>query len=437
MRNCDDSLIELVRGAQRNLMSAPRAQRSLALDELTRILDQRMEEILERNQRDLAGATSAGLSNSLIQRLKLTEAKIRGLIDGIRHLAGGEDPIGKTLKHTLLDDGLHLRQVTTPIGVLLVIFESRPDALIQIGSLAVHTSNAVILKGGKEATESNTILADCLGQALGGAGLDPSVIQLITTRDAAYQLLRQEDSADLVIPRGSKEMVQEIQKSTSIPVLGHSDGICHLYIDESASVETATAIVVDAKCDYPSACNAVECLIIHQNFLPRIRPVAEALNQRGVELRADPQCQQFIPWAKAAGPNDFSTEWGDLVLSVCAVDSTADAIRHINEFGSGHTDAIVTHDPDSAVAFVNAVDSTSVFVNASTRFADGYRFGLGAEVGISTARIHARGPVGAEGLLTTRWILHGQGQTASGYGPTGKAFKHLPFPLDSQIGPIL
>lgn len=412
------------RSAQRTFSACSASIRSDALRRLATLLEAREDLIAEANQRDLAAAREAGIAPVLINRLALSAQKLATLREGVRLLADEDDPLGQTLKRTALDDGLVLSQVTSPIGVLLVIFESRPDAVIQIGSLALRTGNAVLLKGGAEATFSNRVLVDCLRDALAEAGAPSDAVIGIEGREAVSALLQCDDSIDLVIPRGSGELVRSIQSSTRIPVLGHAEGICHIYLDATANAEMARHIVVDAKCGYPSACNAVETLLIHRDYLPQLPALAEALAAQGVELRADAEAKTMIDGATPASDEDWAMEYGDLVLAIRTVGGVDEAMAHIHRYGSAHTEAIITGDPQVAEHFLQNVDAASVFWNASTRFADGYRYGLGAEVGISTGRIHARGPVGAEGLLTTRWLLRGAGQAASDYGPDGRAFKH-------------
>lgn len=412
------------RTAQRRLAALRGEVRSVALQELAAQLAGREAEILEANRDDLAAAQGAGLQPVLIDRLALSPYKLATLRDGVLGLARESDPLGRTSRRTALDDGLVLSQVTSPIGVLLVIFESRPDAVIQIGSLALRTGNAVLLKGGAEAQRSNRVLVDCLRAALSAAGAPADAVIGVEGREAVSALLHCDDAIDLVIPRGSGDLVRSIQGATRIPVLGHAEGICHVYLDAAADPDMARHIVVDAKCGYPSACNAVETLLVHRDWLSRLPALAAALMREGVELLADAEARAVIPGASLASDDDWAKEYGDLVLAIGTVGSLDEAVEHIHRHGSGHTEAIVTADPAAAERFLQNVDAASVFWNASTRFADGYRFGLGAEVGISTGRIHARGPVGAEGLLTTRWLLRGAGQAASDYGPDGRAFRH-------------
>ena len=416
--------------AQRVLASSPAHARSRVLERLGVLLAERTPSLLEANETDLQLARDAGIAPALLARLSLSEDKIASLIQGVAELAAQPDPLGRILRHTELDEGLRLRQVTSALGVLLIIFESRPDAVIQIGSLALRSGNAVLLKGGSEAAHSNAALIGCLRDALRDEGLNQDAVIGVRGREAVAELLKQDALIDLVIPRGSSELVRTIQDSTRIPVLGHAEGICHTYLDAAAEPAMAARLIIDGKCDYPAACNATETLLVHQESLPLLAAVGAALSARGVQLIADERSQQELPHCSAACEADWSTEYGDLRLSVRVVASLDEAIEHIHSYGSGHTEVIVTTDPVAAERFLAEVDAASVFHNASSRFADGYRYGLGAEVGISTGRIHARGPVGVEGLLTTRWLLRGSGQGASDYGKDGRNFSHRSLPLE-------
>jgi len=412
------------RDAQRALGSAPGTTRSAVLTRLAALLVEREAAILAANAEDLAAAEADGVATPLVKRLALTPAKLATLREGVEQLAALEDPIGQPLARRELDEGLELTQVKSPLGVLLIIFESRPDAVIQIGALALRAGDAVLLKGGSEATRSNQTLVGCLRDALAGEGLDPEAVQGVEGRAAVAALLELDHLIDLVIPRGSGELVRQIQRASRIPVLGHAEGVCHLVLDAQADPAMAAKLAVDGKCDYPAACNATETLLVHRGFLPHLPAVGEALRAAGVTLRADPEALEALGDAEPASDADWGAEYGDLILAVKVVDDLDAAIAHIHRYGSAHTDAIVTADAEAAARFLREVDSASVFHNASTRFADGFRFGLGAEVGISTGRIHARGPVGVEGLLTTRWLLRGQGQAASDYGPGKRSFTH-------------
>ncbi|MBX3470882.1 MAG: glutamate-5-semialdehyde dehydrogenase [Planctomycetes bacterium] len=427
----DDAVEQVARRArraQRALRAAPGEARTAVLRRLEALLVEREAALLAANREDVAAAERDGLAAPLLRRLALTPAKLATLRDGLRQLAAWPDPVGQTVLRRELDQGLVLRQVKSPIGVLLVVFESRPDAVVQIGALALRAGDAVLLKGGAEARASNQALVACLRDALAREGLDPDAVGAVEDREAFGRLLALDREVDLVIPRGSSQLVRHVQASTRIPVLGHAEGICHLYLDRAADPAIAARLAVDGKCDAPSACNATETLLVHRDFLPHLPAVGAALQARGVELRADPQALPHLPGAVAAGEGDGDTEYGDLVLAVFTVADLEAALRFVADHGSGHTDAIVTDDAEAAARFLAEVDSASVFHNASTRFADGYRYGLGAEVGISTGRIHARGPVGVEGLLTTRWLLEGAGQVAADYGPGKRAFTHRDLP---------
>lgn len=418
-----DERLRAARVAQRANASAPAASRTDALQALAARLDARAAAITAANRADRDA--SSDLEPSLASRLVLSERKLETLRSGLAALT--QDPLGRALRRTELEPGLELAQVTHPIGVLLVIFESRPDAAVQIGSLAMRSGNAVLLKGGKEAALTVRLLIGEMQGAMSDAGLDPAAIVEIPDRDAVTELLEHPELVDLVIPRGSAELVRSIQTRTRIPVLGHADGICHVFLDEAADPARAEAIVVDGKCDAPSACNAVETLLVHRAFLPKADPLLNALVSRGVELLGDADARGAFPDHVApATEGTWRTEHGGLRLGVRVVEDLDTAIDHIHTYGSAHTDVIVTEDEPAAAAFLARVDSACVFHNASPRFADGYRFGLGAEVGISTGRIHARGPVGVEGLLTTRWLLRGSGQAAADFGPGGRTFTHRP-----------
>jgi glutamate-5-semialdehyde dehydrogenase len=419
-----------VRDAQRRLGFVSGSKRSEALRHLEVLLAEREAAILEANGRDLEEARRADLSGPLLGRLELTAAKLATLRSGVAQLAEQADPIGTAVRVTELDEGLVLRQVRSPIGVLLVIFESRPDVVIQIGSLALRSGNAVLLKGGSEAMHSNRALVACLRDALAAAGLPSEAVAGVEGRAAVAQLLELDELIDLVIPRGSGELVRSIQSATRIPVLGHAEGICHVYLDRAADPAMAKRIVLDSKCGYPTACNAVETLLVHREFLPRLGEIGRALADASVELRADEESRPHLPGADPAGEEDWRTEYCDLVLSVRTVADLDEALEHVFRYGSAHTEAIVTEDRETAERFLREVDAASVFWNASTRFADGYRYGLGAEVGISSGRIHARGPVGVEGLMTVRWLLEGSGQSAEDYGPGKRSFTHRSLPVD-------
>ena len=414
---------EAARRASFRLASASTAVKDEALEAVAAAIDRARAEVLEENRKDQEQAQKIGLKDSLFKRLVLTDAKIDQIVASVRDLLRLEDPVGKRRLARELDDGLVLTQVTVPIGVVGVIFESRPDALVQISTLALKSGNAVILKGGSEAAHSNRILHRLIRDAAEGS--DPvfrGAFQLVETRQDVRELLELDGLVDLMIPRGSNELVRSIQESTRIPVLGHAEGICHVYVDADADLDMAVAVARDAKCQYPAVCNAMETLLVHEavaaDYLPRL-----AQRLEGVELRGDAKTRKLIS-CKAASDADWRTEYNDLVLSIRVVASLEEAVEHINTFGSHHTDSIVTRDRAAAEAFLAGVDSSSVMWNCSTRFADGFRYGLGAEVGISTGKIHARGPVGLEGLASTKYVLEGTGQVVADYAEGRRRFTH-------------
>ncbi|ONI03517.1 hypothetical protein PRUPE_6G262300 [Prunus persica] len=366
-------------------------------------------QIIAENEADIAVAQENGYEKALISRLALKPGKIAALATSIRKLADMEEPIGRVLQKTELAEGLVLEKVSCPLGVLLVVFESRPDALVQIASLAIQSRNGLLLKGGKEAKRSNAILHKVITSAI-PENVGGKLIGLVNTRDEIPDLLKLDDVIDLVIPRGSNKLVSQIKESTKIPVLGHADGICHVYIDKSANKDMAKRIVLDAKTDYPAACNAMETLLVHKDLVTDdggFKQIISGLQDLGVTLYGGPKASTVLNIPETSS---FHHEYSSLACAVEIVDDVTAAINHIHEHGSAHTDCIVTEDHEVAETFLSQVDSAAIFHNASTRFCDGARFGLGAEVGISTSRIHARGPVGVEGLLTTRWILRGNGQ---------------------------
>ena len=422
------SLIEIAqqtRTAARKLAILSTAERNSALEAIAQALANATPDILAANEADLQAAAADHLAPALTARLKLGASKLQAAIAGVRDVAQLPDPLGVNQIHRELDQGLILKRVTCPLGVLGIIFEARPEALIQITSLAIKSGNGVILKGGREAINSCQALTKVIHQALESTAVDPQAIQLLTTREEIKQLLELDQYVDLIIPRGSNSFVRYVQDYTRIPVLGHADGICHLYLDRAANLDKAVQITVDAKTHYPAACNAIETLLVHQDiaaeFLP---PIAEALAKQGVQLRGDEATRQIIA-AKPAQEHDWQTEYSDLILAIKLVDSVETAIAHMNQYGSKHTDAIVTEDPDTAAIFQNQVDAAGVYHNCSTRFADGFRYGFGAEVGISTQQMPPRGPVGLEGLVTYKYQVTGDGHIAATYtGENAKPFTH-------------
>lgn len=384
--------------------------------------------VLAANEQDVQEAEAAlargELPSALVQRVGLTAAKLDGLCDGLGQLADQRDLIGRTTLSRELDDGLVLRRVTCPLGVIGVVFEARPDAVVQIAGLALRTANACLLKGGAEARRSNAALTDVIRETLGIQGFDPALVGAISDRAGVDALLAAEESVDLIVARGSTKFVRHAQAHSNIPVLGHAEGLCHLYLHHSADPRAAAGIAVDAKCSYPAACNAIETLLWEPGAEAALAACVQALAGADVELRADAATRELHPDLDAATDEDWATEYGDKTLSIAKKEHIAAALDHIAQYGSRHTEAIVAEDETAAAMFTAAVDAAGVFVNASTRFADGYRYGLGAEVGVSTGKLHARGPVGVEGLVTYRWLLSGHGHVSADYGPGKRPFKH-------------
>ncbi|MEG4321963.1 MULTISPECIES: glutamate-5-semialdehyde dehydrogenase [unclassified Microcoleus] len=422
------SIIEIAqktRQAARKLAVLSADAKNQAIEAIAKALEAAAPEILAANAADCKAAEADGIAKPLYDRLKLDESKLQSAIAGVRDVAKLPDAIGAVQIHRELDTGLILKRVTCPLGVLGIIFEARPEALIQIVSLAIKSGNGVILKGGKEAVRSCEILTKIIHQALAETAVNPAAVQLLTTREETIELLKMDEYVDLIIPRGSNSFVRFVQENTRIPVLGHADGICHLYADKAADILKAVQIAVDAKTQYPAACNAIETLLVHRNIAPVFLPaVAQALQQKKVELRGDEPTRAILDIAEA-NEADWSTEYSDLILSIKIVDSVEEAINHINTYGSRHTDAIVTEDSEAAETFLNQVDAAGVYHNCSTRFADGFRYGFGAEVGISTQQMPPRGPVGLEGLVTYKYRVVGDGHIAASYvGNDAKEFTH-------------
>ena len=412
--------------AARELAQLSAEKKNEIIEAIAQSLEAATEEITAANQKDLDNAIATNLAKPLYGRLKLDKDKLRSAIQGVRSVASLPDPTGQITLHRELDTGLTLKRIGVPLGVLGIIFESRPDAVMQISTLAVKSGNGVILKGGKEAIHSCTALVKAIRQGIANAGANPNAVQLLTTREETNELLALDKYVDLIIPRGSNQFVQYVQANTRIPVLGHADGICHLYVDEAVDIEQASAIAVDAKVGYPSACNAIETLLIHESIAKEALPrLAKALQDESVEIRGDDETCQILPDIKSATAEDWATEYSDLILAVRVVESLEAAIDHINTYGSKHTEAIATTNPSAADTFLKSVDAAGVYHNCSTRFADGFRYGFGAEVGISTQKMPPRGPVGLEGLVTYKYQLVGDGHIVATYsGANAKAFTH-------------
>ena len=413
----EDKFIELARkakAASKKIATLPVGVKNTALLNIAKNLKDNKEKIFEANKKDLEAAfplvESGKLSQSTFNRLKLDENKMRDMIQGIIDISNLEDPIGKVLLKRQLDEGLILTKVSCPIGVLGIIFEARPDVISQISALAIKSSNAVILKGGKESVNTNTEIMNIIQEALDNTRDFPKyVLTQVFTRDDVANMLSQDKFIDLIIPRGGNSLVKFIKENTKIPVLGHADGICHIFVDESADLEKAKKVIIDAKTQYPSACNSVETILLHRDFKYETE-LLKALEDADIELIATPES-----WHK---------EYSDKILSYKFVSSLEEAIEHINTYSSGHTESIITEDEKNAKIFMNAVDSAGVYHNVSTRFADGFRYGFGAEVGISTNKTHARGPVGLEGLTIYKYNLEGNGDIVKDYVDGVKKFHH-------------
>ena len=423
----DNQLIEKARKVKKaylNNFETDNSQRIKAINFMAEALSCNMDKILEANQNDLKIADSNGISKSLLSRLKLSREKLILGIDGVRQVGQLKDPTGELQVNRELSNGLILVRKTVPIGVIGVIFESRPDAVMQISSLAIRSGNGVILKGGSEANYTNIAIVEALKDGLKNSEINEDSICLLTSRKDSMAMLNLDKDINLIIPRGSNELVKFIKENTKIPVLGHADGICHIYIDNEADIDIAIKVSLDSKIQYPAACNAIETLLIHQDiakdFLNKAIPIFKTNN---VELRGD-KISQSYGVEFSANNEDWKTEYLDKILSIKIVDTLDDAILHIEEFGSKHTDGIISQNQNNASKFMNLVNSSGVFHNCSTRFADGFRYGFGAEVGISTQSLPPRGPVGLEGLVTYKYFLNGEGQVVEDFSSGRKIFTH-------------
>ncbi|MBD2296592.1 glutamate-5-semialdehyde dehydrogenase [Anabaena sphaerica FACHB-251] len=401
-------------------------EKNQAIEAIALALESAKDDILQANVADCQTAMDEGIAKPLYKRLQLDEHKLRDAIAGVRDVGKLDDPVGKVQIHREIDTGLILKRITCPLGVLGIIFEARPEAAIQIVSLAIKSGNGVILKGGKEALRSCEAIVKAIKKGLSHTAVNPDAVQLLTTREEILELLQLDKYVDLIIPRGSNSFVRFVQENTRIPVLGHADGICHLYVDQAADIDKAINITVDSKTQYPAACNAIETLLVHSSIASEFLPkVAAALAAHNVELRGDKRTLQILPNIGSATETDWETEYSDLILSIKIVDSLEDAISHIDNYGSRHTEAIITEDLAAAETFQALVNAAGVYHNCSTRFADGFRYGFGAEVGISTQQMPPRGPVGLEGLVTYKYQMCGDGHIVSSYtGANAKSFTH-------------
>jgi len=408
-----EQMTKSAKRASRSLAAANSEQKNRALDKIAERLRSARPEIREANAKDLAAGKKAGLSDAMLDRLSLTDKRIDSMIDGVRKIIDLPDPVGEIIRGWRRPNGLLIQKTRTPLGVVAIIYESRPNVTVDAATLCLKSGNACILRGGKEAIHSNRAIQKALAEGIEEAGLDPAAVQLIETTDrtAVGLLLKRSDDIDVVIPRGGASLIRRVAEESTIPVIKHYMGICHTYVDATADLDMAMAICINAKTQRPGVCNAMETLLVHakaaEAFLPAF---AARMREAGVELRGDERTRKLIAEAKEAIEEDWRTEYLDLILSIRVVDSVDGAIDHINTYGSAHSDAIITRDINTANRFLRDVDSATVYVNASTRFTDGGEFGLGAEIGISTDKLHARGPMALEELTTYKYIVVGEGQ---------------------------
>lgn len=401
------------RTAARELAHLTARRKNAILEAMAAELEARQQEIRDANRHDIEAAQSAGLPTAMVDRLRLTEKRMASMIRGIRTVAGLKDPIGSRISRWIRPNGLIIQKIRVPIGVVAIIYESRPNVTADTAVLCVKTSNAVILRGGREAMRSNVAIARALVEGGMRKGLPAHAIQLIETpdREVIRELVQLEGRVDLVIPRGGEGLIRAVTEQARVPVIKHYKGVCHVYVHANADLEMALRIVENAKCQMPSVCNAMETLLVDEAIAPAFLPrCAEMLWARGVELRGCDRSRELVPQMKTATEEDWATEYNDLILAVRVVPDLAEAIRHIERWGSHHSDAIVTSDDEAARRFCDEVDSAAVYVNASTRFTDGGEFGMGAEIGISTDKIHARGPMGLEELTSYKYVVSGTGQ---------------------------
>lgn len=405
------------------LMASSNDMRNNCLQNIIKNLNKNREHILSENQKDIENAKAENISSSILSRLLFDEHKMDTVIAGINDLIKMEDPIGKITLKRELDAGLTLTRTTTPIGVIGVIFEARPDALVQIASLCIKSGNAAILKGGSEAKLTNRALFESIKEAILQAALPENILIQLEARSDVGELLGCSEYVDLLIPRGSNSFVKYIMDNTSIPVMGHADGVCHTYVDEDFDLEKSVRILIDAKTQYPSACNTTETLLVHEKSVSKLLPkLNEAFKTAGIKVYADKDVLSYFDNADVANDDSFHMEYLEKTINVKPVKSIDEAINHINTYGSHHTDAILTNIDSNVDYFMSRVDSANVYKNCSTRFADGFRYGFGAEVGISTGKLHARGPVGLEGLCTYKYKLYGNGDIVADYANGNKEF---------------
>lgn len=427
--NLEKELLQM-KSASPSMAASTLSMRNQTLLALADSLRSHAEEIFAANREDLAAAQRDKLSPALLSRLKFDEQKLLSSLSGLESLLALPDPTGKVLLKRELDEGLILTKVTVPIGVIGIIFEARPDAMIQVASLCIKSGNCAVLKGGKESLHTNRLLFSLIYDCALKCGLPPACLLHATEHAQIAELLSFEGLVDLLIPRGSNAFVRYIMDHTNIPVMGHAGGVCHIYVDRDADTESALPIILDAKTQYPAACNAVETLLIHRDLASTFLPaVTQLLRTSGVQIRGTREVMELLAGSDIMEDADFTTEYNDRILSIKLVSGVEEAVLHINTYGSHHTDAILTENDKTAEYFLQMVDSAGVYRNCSTRFADGYRYGFGAEVGIATGKLHARGPVGLDGLVTYKYRLIGEGQTVTEYASGEKQFHHRDLPV--------
>ncbi|MEX0654715.1 MAG: glutamate-5-semialdehyde dehydrogenase [Phycisphaeraceae bacterium] len=408
------AMAEHAQRASRSLAGVSGDRRNAALHAMAEAMTAAAETLKQANAKDLAAGREAGLPSAMLDRLELTDARIAGMVASVRQIADQPDPVGRVLEGRVLPNGIRLQKVRVPIGVVLIIFESRPNVTSDAAALCLKSGNAVILRGGKEARHSNAAIADCVREGLEKAGLPCDAVQLVPTTDRAAvgELLKMEGLIDVCIPRGGESLIRAVVEQAHIPVIKHYTGNCHLYVDAACDERMAVEIAVNAKTQRPGVCNAAETILVHADAADWgvLKAICEALAAKQVEIRGDARTCCYYTAAKTATDDDWATEYLDTIVAVRVVDAIEQAIDHVNRYGSKHTDAIVTNDLAAADRFVQAVDTANVFVNCSTRFSDGGQYGLGAEIGISTDKLHARGPMGADDLTTYKWVAYGSGQ---------------------------
>jgi glutamate-5-semialdehyde dehydrogenase len=405
--------LEKARKAWGGLSIASTVEKNQALGEMAAALELNQAKILEANRLDLQAAQKSGITGAMLSRLELNDKKIKSMIQGIRDIEALEDPIGRSLSTVTRPNGLQITKMTVPIGVIAVIYESRPNVTSDVAALALKSGNSIILRGGKESIHSNRAIAEVLTRALGNTSIPKDCVQFIDTtdREAVNILLNATGLLDLIIPRGGESLIKTIVEHSRVPVIYQSTGVCHTFVDADADLKMAGEVALNAKTSNPSVCNAMECLLVHRSVADRFLPeLFKKMTESKVEIRADEEARRWIPEAKAATPQDFGHEFLDLILAVKVVGNLEEAISHIQQYGSRHSEAILTNNYENAQKFLNRVDAACVYVNASTRFTDGGEFGFGAEVGISTQKLHARGPMGLQELTTTKYLIRGSGQ---------------------------